>query len=151
MTMIKFRGKSVDSGEWVYGSYVKTVSSVDVFNLEGFVREEKGKEFHRIVDINGNFDDVRPETVGQFTGKEDCEGQDIWQSDILCEIYRGKQITPGVVEQKSMSMAIQGSVEDFYVTCWAFGDNYIVDESDSGCEYYKVIGNEHDNPELLGK
>lgn len=64
MTHLKFRGKRVDNGEWVYGYYYQLGSS------------------HCIrIDIHSW--GVIPETVGQFTGLYDRTGAEIYSNSIL--------------------------------------------------------------------
>ena len=64
MREIKCRGKRAD-GKWVYGYLVKD----DCEYLIG-------------ADVDSMFD-VVPETVGQFTGKFDCDGFEIYEGDIV--------------------------------------------------------------------
>jgi uncharacterized phage protein (TIGR01671 family) len=67
---IKFRGKRVDNGEWIYGDLLHGTSS-----LIG-VRAE-----HTFIGTDWDFNEVRPETVGQYTGVEDAEDTDIYEGD----------------------------------------------------------------------
>lgn len=76
MRTIKFKGKRLDNGEW----------------LEGYYRgNNEGKAFISRIKRPPLYFAVDPETVCQFTGLTDCEGNELWEGDILegdlnCEI-----------------------------------------------------------------
>lgn len=136
MRIIKFRGKCVPdskyAGEWVEGGY----TPLD----EESTSKNKGEGLI-VVFLGGNCScsyHVITETVGQFTGLLDKDGKEIYEGDILA-----LQETDNKVTHCPVSMNCKGY--------WSidFGINYGVCLGLVDKKRVEVIGNIHDNPELL--
>ena len=128
MRTIKFRGKNIETGEWVYGFYTQG----------GYIREDGTTKVRHIIHSDILYD-VEEETVGQFTGLVDKNGVEIYEGDIIGnkEIGCGYEI---FYDKEIASFRMRGS-EEF--------ENFRINKH--WIKEYKreVIGNIHDNPELL--
>jgi len=72
MREIKFRGKRIDNGKWIYGSLI--IEEDPIANaFKYFI-----KPFNF---LRGKL--VAPETVGQCTGRKDKNKKEIYESDIV--------------------------------------------------------------------
>ena len=134
MREILFRGKTED-GEWEYGYPYEIYRNCHTRKVIARPPDAFGK---------GKYTEVIDETLSQFTGCTDKNGVNIFEGDIIQvdfqQEYIGIKPRPsyiGVVECKN----------------GAFG----IYEKGKGTQYFfqhglikTVIGNIHDNPELLG-
>ena len=120
---ILFRGKIVDTGEWVEGSLIG--NDVIVGKIVEFEEDYFCTEFWYKVDT---------ETVGQYTGMTDKKGKKLFEGDIYS--MGEKNILYVVIFDKSQFIGKQ-----------------VGNRSLAGLEYWKsdieIIGNIHDNTELL--
>ena len=132
MREILFRGKRVDNGECVISN--------TFYQCDGKIKlwDEPNRDGYVEVDT---------ETVGQYTGLRDSKrtaehpkGQMIFEGDIVKGLFRFYRPVNSVVAYSEGSFGLlwdRGGVETF----WAFPTICNVE--------YEVIGNIHDNPELL--
>ena len=141
MREIKFRGKRLDNGEWIYGSL-----------LVSHFKDDK-KERYFITQFSGNYTfehEVDPNTVGQFTGLRDKNGRDIWEGDIFKEdgsgIVRAVFRVPGglAFEDNPVSFGYDHRAPVYPYS--SIAEMQSVSWLSQCCE---VIGNIHDDPELL--
>lgn len=125
MREILFRGKRIDNGQWVEGSYCHA-EKLDRSGDEHFIIEYSA---------NGSSHRVDPVTVGQYTGLKDKNGKRIFEGDIVDILTENEEI--GVVEYEDGGFLV--SADGF---CVDFHANINGADLD-------VIGNIHDNPEML--
>ena len=131
MREILFRGKQ-HNGEWVYGHFYETIGN--------------GKNVSRIYDgLIFKHYTVDRETVGQYTGLTDKNGKKIFEGDIIRVITFGFSAEMFITEVK---FGAKSGVQGFYLangrSMFYFGQKDLTVMDDAW-----VIGNIHDNPELL--
>ena len=119
MREILFRGKRTDNDEWIEGSFLNK-NNIGIFYDD---TEESDCTVHIF--------SVIPETVGQYTGLTDKNGIKIFEGDIVKGTFLGFPIP---IEDDVFSICWQEDVAGYRA-------NYF--------ENVEVIGNIHDNPELL--
>lgn len=124
MRAIKFRGKRIDNGEWVIGQLVKMWEEWHILNSNN---------------VNTAYP-VEPATIGQYTGLKDMSGTDIWEGDIMR------------IPETSFNAEIIGRVlfeDDAYYIIPLRGGHLWGLHWSLRKHNAKIIGNIHDNPELL--
>ena len=138
MREILFRAKRIDNGEWVEGYYGIKGKGTDIENH--YIMVPTFQSSIGNYDYMCYFTDVHidPETICQYTGLKDKNGNRIWENDIA-------RI------DNSMDEGV-GNIE-FYGGMWYVDGEpsnrlYDIVEYDDAAEV-EVIGNIFDNPELL--
>lgn len=137
MREILFRGKRVDNGEWVEGSLLTDDSLV---NPKKWNYHIIGKNERRATERYW----VITETVGQYTGLTDKNGKKIFEGDIVKHFNNSDEVSDiGVIyfdtEFMGWRRTTQGRFHRIMIDTYKINPTCI----------YEVIGNIHDNPDLL--
>lgn len=146
MREILFRGKRAD-GKWIYGCLLKVTYDGNTYNLIFadnflFIFGEATAMEHAA---------VAPSSIGQFTGLTDKNGKKVFEGDILKFtdtnadyrwVGRVEFGNPNAEYNWGFQLVyIKGTKANTDILCW-------FDMEETGA-FAEVIGNIHDNPELL--
>lgn len=130
---IRFRGKT-SQGEWLYGDLqhcndgtVRIAVNNECWNDDGM----QSSDYLTILEVN-------PNTVGQFTGLYDKYEKQIYEGDIVSHVT-GRMKVNGEYVDKTNVFAVEYRSAEFNISYLSLVSKNSV----------KVIGNIHDNPELL--
>ena len=123
------RGKRTDNGEWVYGYYTKARYFLN--KKEMHIIFEPDVEAFPHCEFTG-YEEVLPETVGQYTGLTDKNGVKIFEGDIV------DYISSDVIGNPKTGTIIVEDMTDYDTMIY-------LNHSDE----LQIIGNIFDNPELL--
>lgn len=131
MRVIKFRGKSLNTGHWVYGDLI-----------------QRGKR--KFIEY-----EVEPITVGQFIGLFDKNGQEIYEGDIIRKITKSgypNNLVGEIVFRNGLFGIKNDSRYGLPVSIIVTESEWVDGNASGTSTYeYEIIGNVYDNPELLEK
>lgn len=149
---IRFRGKDVKTGEWCYGYYVQQhmpdfdndipnrVTGYTTLSMLFNDNPDEGRD-------GSYWTEVDPKTVGQFTGLQDKDGENIYEGDIV--------IIPRTPEKKQKRVPTRHVATSHSVCGWVFKSlakeviSLSMDGHGSFDSYkFEIVGNIYDNPEL---
>ena len=122
-----FRGKRTDNGEWIEGSLLG-IDWCDKPSTYSIAPNTPVSVFYSVI----------PETVGQFTGLTDKNGTKIFEGDIVSLVKHDSLIYKVVYVPCRYELVNSKGVNCFVLDIYK-------------SENIEVIGNIHDNPELLQK
>ena len=136
MREILFRGKRIDNGEWIEGGICQTEGYTIILtseDFEGTLYEPPSSELYDI--------EIIPETIGQYTGLTDKNGKRVFEGDIISIRFE-----EDVVYYENAEVYFDTEHYGWHVR-YSDYESFGLWEYDD-CDI-TVIGNIHDNPELL--
>lgn len=149
MREILFRGKRIDNGEWVEGALI-VADDIFAYICPDMTDVSYGDNGNRM--RIGCWYQVDPATVGQYTGLTDKNGQRIFEGGIVKTQPFSDRPYSKRAKFKQHIGVVEHKILPKYVSEWSVK----IDDYDGfGCcswsAFYdcEVIGNIHDNPELL--
>jgi uncharacterized phage protein (TIGR01671 family) len=142
MRKIKFRGKNNKTAEWLYGGSI-------------FYQPEKLNVPPYIFDPNDCWISIDPQTIGQFTGFVDKNGKEIYEDDIIqlinevgdkilvtCEFgHAYRKLNGRLCDIVGFYFILPNGKKSFPIC-----NNYL---GKHDTQIFKVVGNIHDNPDLI--
>ena len=145
MREILFRGKQVSDGEWIEGYVFPQVIDGGYAPLCITTEPICANDYSEIL---GNWAIVDSSTVGQYTGLTDKNGKKIFEGDILKII--DKYQSPFDDDTNEYTDITTDVVHfDDEGLCFSYGKSPFLCVVDNVTAEYEVIGNIHDNPEML--
>lgn len=134
MREVLFRGKKNDTGEWINGDFAKS----SLMPEYKFIENDHDKDL------------VFPKSIGQFTGLFDKKGIKIFEGDILKSDLQSKGYFVVTFEHGSFCTYWTGDYGPATPMAWTFDEGF-TEPFQYFTKYGTVVGNIHDNPELIQK
>lgn len=134
MREILFRGKRTDCDAWVDGDLIQAFRG-NQFSSCSIMPNTPTAYCWKVI----------PETIGQYTGLADRNGKKIFEGDI-CKFKRFNDVHVGEIV---FNVTTASFVMWYQSIVGAYGEKATHKMLLSVCDDIEVIGNIHDNPELL--
>lgn len=133
---IKFRGFNKKRGIWLYGNYILNRGAHFIAPQE-FADGKMWEDY-----------EVEEESIGQFTGLTDKNGKEIYEGDIVSHPWKDP-IFGDLVETGEFVHSTICFNNGAFVVNYRLQGEYIYLQDFLRLKCLDVIGNIHDNPDLL--
>lgn len=140
LRIIKFRGKHIETGVWLYGSLYD--DDGEMYILPNFPGSAIDYEDYQ----------VDPNTVGEYLGRDDADGKPLYEGDVFTVGGKYPKVIRYIPEWHSFCVANLDTITDPLTARWSDvckyqqpAPNWWKDFKDE----IRIIGNEYDNPELV--
>jgi len=157
---IKYRGKTVDTGKWVFGHYFIAPLTIENFGA-GFLATPDGKKID-CISQDGVVYQVDPVTVGQYAFFSDTNGKDVFEDDVV-RVYDTQNMPDEDYKQDDEKL-YKEQLEDSHmydqvVKQSEYGGFFCDEDNGEYCPplgsqddvTIEIIGNIHDNKDLIKK
>ncbi|EAD7697647.1 hypothetical protein AB444_12250 [Listeria monocytogenes] len=131
MREIEFRGQNIN-GHWAHGNLAIIKEKLDRAEIGAYISNSAGAPFAY---------QVRPETIGQYTGLKDKNGKKIFEGDIVINSNGQIGYIAFLVQEAGFVVVLKNS--DYRL------GHRNTNECYERATHHKIIGNIHENPELL--
>lgn len=120
------RGKREDTGKWVEGYYIE------------LPKDQHGEQLHIIIDLNGQYHRIIPETAGRCVSLTDKNNKLMFEGDIVTGYFDHEKIIGSITYGSDATFFIQRA------GLFGIGLN-------NAADWLSVIGNIHDNKQMLSR
>lgn len=131
--ILQFRGWNAKNQTWLYGSYTKN-RGFHFICPDEFAEDKTWEDY-----------EVDPATVGQFSGCYDKTGAMVYEDDIVDAWSAGSHVTNGIIHFGACHFLILLTSDKGPYGHWHLAPS----QFDGNDEHLRVVGNIHDNPDLV--